>query len=117
MSEAVKVFHDKSAGYEQYVLEHWSELEDWEREQYARFASWASDKRKVNRFMAGPVDMRGARPKFAGETVLGPSNLPRLISLAYALAIVGIVFFPFIFEAAAVLLAIVNMICRRWDHA
>jgi hypothetical protein len=117
MTEALNVFRDQSAGYEQYVLEHWYELEDWEREQYSRFASWAGDKKKVRRFITGPVDMRSARPKFAGESVLGPSHLPRLISFTYALALVGIVFFPFMFEAAAVLLAIVNMICRRWDHA
>ena len=117
MTEAANVLRDQSAGYERYVLEHWYELEDWEREQYSRFANWAGDRKKVDLYMDGPVDMKRARPRFAGESILGATSTPRLVSLTYALAIVGLVFFPFIFEAAAVLLAIVNLICRRWEHA
>lgn len=117
VNSAIDVFDEKSAGYRQYVLDHWYELDEWERAHYASFSQWAADRKRVRRFVSTPGAAVGAHTPFLGESYLGESRFPRSISLAYALAIVGIVFFPFILESAAILLALVNMICRRWEHA
>src|SRR5262245_33684264 len=113
----LKVFDDKTAGYEQYIRDHWNELEDWERAHYARFSQWTADRKQVKRYVTQPVELPDARPSYAGQKVIEASSQPQSIALAYALALVGIVFFPFILESAAILLALVNMICRRWEHA
>lgn len=117
MQSVQQVYDDKRGKYERYVREHWDDMAGWEREQYVRFAWLVADRGRERALLATPEHAPGIRPRFLGETPVAKRREDGLVSIAYVLAIVGIAFFPFILESAAILLALVNMLFRRWDHA
>lgn len=117
MQSVQQVFRDQRGNYERYVREHWDGLADWERDQYATFAWQVADPKRERALLATPRHVPGSRPTFSGETVVRRRRDDGLVSFTYALAIVGIAFFPFILESAAILLAVVNLLFRRWEHA
>lgn len=117
MQSVQKVYEDKRGKYEQYVRDHWDELADWERDHYGTFSWLVADRRRERALLATAAAAPGTRPRFVGETLVRRRRDDGLVSFTYALAIVGIAFFPFILESAAILLALVNLLFKRWDHA
>lgn len=116
MASAVKVFEQQAAGYDRYVRENWTNLEQWERDQHAAFASWATDRNVVSRFVATPAERTGRRPRNRYEASHAKRGSLRTVSLAYGLILASVFFFPILFGGAGIALGFINLLRQRWDH-
>lgn len=113
MPSIVAVFDQQAAGYERNVRDNWDTLEQWERDYYKAFASWASDRKAVKRAVAMP-ERRAYRPRGWEDIGFGSRTLPRTISLAYVLILAGLFFFTVAFQGAALGLAAINVARGKW---
>jgi hypothetical protein len=115
MSSIVAVFDQQAAGYEQNVRDNWDSLEQWERDYYKEFASWANDRKAVKRVVESP-ERRGYRPRGWGDVSTGSRSMLRTVVLAYAVIVAGLFFFTVAFQGVALGLAVINIARGKWTH-